>query len=54
MEPKFCEKCKYFKPSGTCHPGVSCAKWRIWFEAEWRRIRRAAEKIKKDNGGAPK
>ena len=54
MSPKFCEKCKHLRPDGGCHPGVRCSKWRYWFDAEWRRIRKAAEKIKENRGGVPK
>ena len=54
MGPKCCENCKHLGPDGACHPGTRCAKWRIWFATEWQRIRKAAEKIKKTNGGVPK
>ena len=54
MKPKFCENCKYLKPDGGCGRHKGCAKWRIWFDAEWRRIRKAAEKIKENRGGVPK
>ena len=54
MSPKFCEKCKYLEPDGGCSHAKSCAKWRRWFEREWRRIRKAAEKIKQNRGGVSK
>lgn len=54
MGPKFCENCKYLKPDGGCDRAKSCAKWKAWFSREWTRIRIAAGKIKKNNGGVPK
>jgi len=52
--PKFCERCKHLAEDGSCRSAKHCTKWRAWFAREWARIRRAAEKIKKTNGGVPK
>lgn len=54
MGPKFCENCKRLKPDGSCPRPKGCAKWQAWFAREWQRIRIAAGKNNKNNGGVPK
>ena len=43
-----CEKCE--KRKTIYCPDKKCGSWKKWFFEEWKIIRKAAERIKKQNG----
>lgn len=47
--PECCKECPRAGADGNCNRYADCTPWRTWFRKEWAQIRRAADRIKKNN-----